>query len=182
LPSAYRGDEVLTFRNAVLATVGAVVLGLSGVAAAPAFASDPVVPPAPIPTCKDADPAAVACLTVGELGEDGVQTRVKVEEILCVKADVLMEKEGRADRSISETLDAKIYIPCKAPRVAEFENCDEAAKVGAYDIPRSDPRYQRKLDDDKDGIACESVIESDNKDVTPAPKPDTVESDLPVTH
>lgn len=36
-----------------------------------------------------------------------------------------------------------------------FANCTEAFNAGVFDIKRSDPSYQSKLDRDSDGIACE---------------------------
>jgi hypothetical protein len=36
-----------------------------------------------------------------------------------------------------------------------YENCTDAHEHGAYNIPRDDPAYQRKLDRDGDGVACE---------------------------
>lgn len=36
-----------------------------------------------------------------------------------------------------------------------FKNCDAAFSVGVYDIKKSDPSYQARLDRDNDGIACE---------------------------
>lgn len=37
----------------------------------------------------------------------------------------------------------------------EFKNCTEAFEAGVFNIKRSDPSYQNKLDRDNDGIACE---------------------------
>lgn len=37
----------------------------------------------------------------------------------------------------------------------KYENCSAAFDAGVFDILRSDPSYQRKLDRDNDGIACE---------------------------
>ncbi|PID32568.1 calcium-binding protein, partial [Candidatus Saccharibacteria bacterium] len=37
----------------------------------------------------------------------------------------------------------------------QFKNCSEAFEAGVFDIRRSDPSYQNKLDRDNDGIACE---------------------------
>lgn len=37
----------------------------------------------------------------------------------------------------------------------EFANCTEAFNAGVFDIKRSNPSYQNKLDRDNDGIACE---------------------------
>lgn len=36
-----------------------------------------------------------------------------------------------------------------------FENCSAAFDAGVFNIRRSDPSYQNKLDRDNDGIACE---------------------------
>ena len=36
-----------------------------------------------------------------------------------------------------------------------FENCTEAFDAGVFNIPSSDPSYQKKLDGDSDGVACE---------------------------
>jgi len=43
----------------------------------------------------------------------------------------------------------------KASNGREFKNCTEAFEAGAFNIRRSDPSYQNKLDRDNDGIACE---------------------------
>lgn len=43
----------------------------------------------------------------------------------------------------------------KASNGRVFENCTEAFNAGVFDIKRSDPSYERKLDRDNDGIACE---------------------------
>lgn len=37
----------------------------------------------------------------------------------------------------------------------QFENCTAAFDAGVFNIKRSDPSYQQKLDRDNDGIACE---------------------------
>lgn len=37
----------------------------------------------------------------------------------------------------------------------QFQNCTEAFEAGVFNIKRSDPSYQSKLDRDGDGIACE---------------------------
>lgn len=37
----------------------------------------------------------------------------------------------------------------------QFANCTEAFEEGVFNIRRSDPSYQNKLDRDNDGIACE---------------------------
>lgn len=43
----------------------------------------------------------------------------------------------------------------KSTNGRKFENCTEAFNVGVFDIKRSNPSYERKLDRDNDGIACE---------------------------
>lgn len=37
----------------------------------------------------------------------------------------------------------------------KFENCTAAFEAGVFNIKRSDPSYEDKLDRDNDGIACE---------------------------
>ncbi len=37
----------------------------------------------------------------------------------------------------------------------KFENCTAAFDAGVFDIPRNNPSYERRLDRDNDGIACE---------------------------
>lgn len=37
----------------------------------------------------------------------------------------------------------------------KFENCTAAFEAGVFNIPRNNPSYERKLDRDNDGIACE---------------------------
>lgn len=37
----------------------------------------------------------------------------------------------------------------------KFENCTAAFEAGVFDIKRNDPSYERRLDRDNDGIACE---------------------------
>lgn len=37
----------------------------------------------------------------------------------------------------------------------QFENCDAAFDAGVFNIAKSDPAYQDKLDRDNDGVACE---------------------------
>lgn len=43
----------------------------------------------------------------------------------------------------------------KSSQGRQFANCTEAFNAGVFDIKRSDASYQRKLDRDNDGIACE---------------------------
>lgn len=37
----------------------------------------------------------------------------------------------------------------------KFANCTAAFEAGVFNVPRNDPSYERKLDRDNDGIACE---------------------------
>lgn len=43
----------------------------------------------------------------------------------------------------------------KATNGRHFENCTEAFNAGVFDIKRNNPSYERRLDRDNDGIACE---------------------------
>jgi hypothetical protein len=43
----------------------------------------------------------------------------------------------------------------KATNGRQFENCTAAFDAGVFDIKRNDPSYERRLDRDNDGIACE---------------------------
>ncbi len=43
----------------------------------------------------------------------------------------------------------------KATNGRKFENCTAAFDAGVFNIKRNDPSYERKLDRDNDGIACE---------------------------
>lgn len=43
----------------------------------------------------------------------------------------------------------------KATNGARYENCTAAFEAGVFDIPRNNPSYERRLDRDNDGIACE---------------------------
>lgn len=43
----------------------------------------------------------------------------------------------------------------KSTNGRHFENCTAAFDAGVFDIKRNDPSYERRLDRDNDGIACE---------------------------
>lgn len=43
----------------------------------------------------------------------------------------------------------------KATNGRKFENCTAAFEAGVFNIPRNNASYERKLDRDNDGIACE---------------------------
>jgi hypothetical protein len=43
----------------------------------------------------------------------------------------------------------------KATNGRHFENCTAAFDAGVFDIKRNNPSYERRLDRDNDGIACE---------------------------
>lgn len=53
-------------------------------------------------------------------------------------------KKSVADKTVSEPT-----------RGRSFENCDAAFRAGVFNISKSDPSYQLKLDGDKDSVACE---------------------------
>jgi hypothetical protein len=42
-----------------------------------------------------------------------------------------------------------------APVVVPFKNCDEAKAAGRINIPSTDPKYQKSLDSDGNGLGCE---------------------------
>lgn len=46
--------------------------------------------------------------------------------------------------------------PAMALPVLPFQNCDEAAAYGAYNIPSGTGGYSSNLDSDNDGVGCES--------------------------
>lgn len=43
----------------------------------------------------------------------------------------------------------------KVSNGVKFENCTAAFEAGVFDIKRNNPSYERRLDRDNDGIACE---------------------------
>lgn len=43
----------------------------------------------------------------------------------------------------------------KSTNGRKFENCTAAFEAGVFDIKRNNPSYERRLDRDNDGIACE---------------------------
>jgi hypothetical protein len=46
-------------------------------------------------------------------------------------------------------------MPPSRPAVY-YKNCAEAHADGRWNIPEGDPAYRRELDNNHDGIACES--------------------------
>jgi hypothetical protein len=78
------------------------------------------------------------------------------------------------------TLDGKT---CGEPKKPVYKDCWTAEQAGYHDIPKSDPRYDRRLDEDNDGIACETkpapIVPAP---AVPAPTPVIVSNHLPVTH
>ncbi len=70
------------------------------------------------------------------------------------KGGSLSEKpESAASEAAKEKV--KNQTTSKKSDGRQFENCTEAFEAGVFDIKRSDPAYQNKLDRDNDGIACE---------------------------
>lgn len=74
----------------------------------------------------------------------------------------------RADGESSSATDKPEAVPSQASKdkIAKqqnsratngrhFENCTAAFEAGVFDIKRNDPSYERRLDRDNDGIACE---------------------------
>lgn len=61
------------------------------------------------------------------------------------------------DAVASDTAKEKVknQSESKASNGRQFANCTEAFEAGVFNIRRSDPSYQNKLDRDNDGIACE---------------------------
>ena len=57
----------------------------------------------------------------------------------------------------SEASKEKIASQAKsnATNGRQFENCTAAFDAGVFDIMRNNPSYERRLDRDNDGIACE---------------------------
>lgn len=69
------------------------------------------------------------------------------------------EKSGAAttDNTASDTAKQKVFgqKESRQSNGRKFENCTAAFNAGVFDIKRSNPSYEPKLDRDKDGIACE---------------------------
>lgn len=68
-----------------------------------------------------------------------------------------------------------------------YKDCWTAGQDGYHDVPITDPRYDSRLDRDKDGIACETppASEPSTPVIVPVPvakAPTVVVSNLPVTH
>jgi hypothetical protein len=176
----------ISLKRAGLAVVGAGVLALTAIFGPHAFA-DPATPtPTPVPVVPvvpanpplACPPGSDGLCVVGPIGlkvktDNGVLAGVRVGNILCVRAEAL---------STNTTANAKVMIPCPVHYVPIFKDCDEARAAGAHDIPLSSPLYRKKLDNDRDGIACETEAPVSNTDVPTAPTPQIVTSHLPVTH
>ena len=69
------------------------------------------------------------------------------------------ETAGQANDTNTASQEAKDKVKSQSSSNAsngrKFDNCTEAFRAGVFDIKRSDPSYQSKLDRDNDGIACE---------------------------
>ena len=69
------------------------------------------------------------------------------------------EKTGTADAVNTATDEAKQKVAAqkesKDSGGKKFENCTAAFEAGVFDIKRSNASYERRLDRDNDGIACE---------------------------
>lgn len=69
------------------------------------------------------------------------------------------EVAGKQDNINTPTAESKQKVAnqttSKDSQGRHFKNCTEAFDAGVFDIKRSDKSYERKLDRDNDGIACE---------------------------
>lgn len=69
------------------------------------------------------------------------------------------EVAGKVDATNTASAESKQKVASQktsnATNGRKFNNCTEAFDVGVFNIKRSDPSYQGKLDRDNDGIACE---------------------------
>lgn len=68
-----------------------------------------------------------------------------------------------------------------------YKDCWTAMQAGYHDVPSTDPRYDRRLDGNHDGIACETPPAGGTTPtpvlvVPVAPAPTIVGAHLPVTH
>jgi hypothetical protein len=58
------------------------------------------------------------------------------------------------DRTIEQSFTRQRIAATIAP-VSYFRNCDEARAAGVVPLRRGEPGYNRRLDADGDGVACE---------------------------
>ncbi|HRC27809.1 MAG TPA: excalibur calcium-binding domain-containing protein [Candidatus Saccharimonas sp.] len=70
-------------------------------------------------------------------------------ETAAVNADPAAEASQVSKDSIAK------QTTSKATNGRHFDNCTEAFDAGVFDIKRNNPSYERRLDRDNDGIACE---------------------------
>jgi hypothetical protein len=66
---------------------------------------------------------------------------------------------------------------------APFQNCDQAATFGVYNIPVTSPLYNPGSDSDKDGVACENsdiAFDPSGVPVDPAPTATPAPTVVPV--
>lgn len=169
-----------TARAITLLTTGICTLGL-------AFAVPAAAEGAPH-SCIDRSAAsldpATSLIQIGQPGRDaeqacshsGVHAHVTVPDVLCVHVEAL----GR-----DELADAHARVPCL--HWDGFKDCDQARAAGLHDIPRSDNRYRGYLDEDGNGIACESTERQSASTtasdlVVIAPVPQIIAHNLVVTH
>lgn len=166
---------MVSARRAVLAAVGSLVFAGAAFVAPSAIASPGPESP---DQCYDLKGNGIDC-SVGPTGivvntENGVRAGVRVGDLLCVRAEAVSERT---------TADARVRIPCPVNHYPVFKNCDQARAAGAHDIPKGSPLYRKGLDDDGDGVACETApVVTAPGPVKEAPAPEVVESHLPVTH
>ena len=83
-----------------------------------------------------------------------IQTQPDGEKTVDASGKPIAEKP---DAVASEAAKKKVQgqTESRASNGRQFVNCTEAFEAGVFNIKRSDPSYQNKLDRDNDGIACE---------------------------
>ena len=67
----------------------------------------------------------------------------------------IVNKDQAAVASEKSKENVKNQTSSKPTKGKQFENCTQAFNAGVFNIKRSDSSYQKKLDRDNDGIACE---------------------------
>lgn len=88
-----------------------------------------------------------------QLDANGKYSPIQTEPNGEIGGDIAKKPESVA----SDTAKQKVAAQDKSndSEGRQFVNCTEAFEAGVFDIKRSDPSYQNKLDRDNDGIACE---------------------------
>jgi hypothetical protein len=200
---------VLSPRTAAVSAAAAAALFLGVVFALPASAlpgDDANCPEKAGKTCTQTPPAtcpAGTTLAPVQSGEGTtcvldslVRARAKTEvlthdQLLKLCADVHVRQLAAVRIAVGYppyeiiTLDGRT---CGEP--VGSKNCEQAAKAGFHDIPSTDPHYTKRLDEDNDGIACETAPDTvvpvvpviPVVPVVPAPTPSIISTHLPVTH